>query len=155
MKTFVFLLGFLLAMPVYAAELGDSYVKLFNVQLQIAKSGNPGAQYSLGQMYEQGLGTKTNLEKAYEWYEKAAKQGDVRAKHKLATRNQPQDALDLTPEPEAAPVKKSAPVKADPELVAKKKAEEARLMAKKRAAAKAALAKQIAEMQAHESDIGW
>lgn len=149
MKTFVFLLGFLLAMPVYAAELGDSYVKLFNVQLQIAKSGNPGAQYSLGQMYEQGLGTKTNLEKAYEWYEKAAKQGDVRAKHKIATRNQPQESLDLTPEPEAAPAKP------DPELMAKKKAEKAKLMAKKRAAAKAALAKQIAEMQAHESDIGW
>jgi TPR repeat protein len=160
MKTFVFVLGFLLAMPIYAAELGDSYVKLFNVQLQIAKSGNPGAQYSLGQMYEQGLGTKTNLEKAYEWYEKAAKQGDVRAKHKLATRNQPQDTLDLTPEPEVAPAK------ADPKLAAKKKAEAARLaakkkaaaarlMAKKRAAAKAALAKQIAEMQAHESDIGW
>ena len=84
-RVFIFLTA-LLSAPIYAAELGDSYVKLFQVQSQIASGGSAGAQYSLGEMYEQGLGTPEDLQKAYEWYEKAAEKGDVRAKHKLASR---------------------------------------------------------------------
>jgi len=84
-RVFIFLTA-LLAAPLYAAELGDSYVKLFQVQSQLASGGSAGAQYSLGEMYEQGLGTPEDLQKAYEWYEKAAEKGDVRAKHKLASR---------------------------------------------------------------------
>lgn len=34
----------------------------------LAKKGNVGAQYSLAEMYEEGIGTKENLEKAYAWY---------------------------------------------------------------------------------------
>lgn len=84
-RTLMFLSALLTA-PIYAAELGDSYVKLFKMQVQLANSGNAGAQYSLGEMYEQGLGTEEDLQQAYIWYEKAAAKGDVRAKHKLTSR---------------------------------------------------------------------
>ena len=84
-RTLMFLTALLTA-PIYAAELGDSYVKLFHMQAQLANGGNAGAQYSLGEMYEQGLGTEEDLQKAFVWYEKAAAKGDVRAKHKLASR---------------------------------------------------------------------
>lgn len=72
--------------PLHAAELGDSYIKLFQLQQQQADSGDAGAQYSLGEMHEQGLGTKVDMKKAYQWYAQAAAKGDIRAKHKMANR---------------------------------------------------------------------
>ncbi len=87
MARILILLISLVATPLLAAELGDSYVKLFQVQVQLAQSGNAGALYSLGQMHEQGLGTQVDLDQAYAWYEKAASKGDIRAKHKLASRS--------------------------------------------------------------------
>lgn len=41
------------------------------------------AKYNLGVMYYQGLGTPKNLEKALQWYEKAALGGDARAQYNL------------------------------------------------------------------------
>lgn len=87
MARILILLISLVATPLFAAELGDSYVKLFQVQVQLAQSGNASALYSLGQMHEQGLGTQVDLDQAYAWYEKAASKGDMRAKHKLARRS--------------------------------------------------------------------
>ena len=84
-RTLIFICALLTA-PIYAAELDESYVKLFQMQVQIANGGNASAQYSLGEMYEQGLGTEVDMQKAYQLYEKAAANGDVRAKHKLASR---------------------------------------------------------------------
>jgi len=69
--------------PAQADELGAAYVNLFKVQLSLAKSGEANAQFGLAQMYEQGLGTKKDTDKAEEWYRKAAKQGDIRAQRKL------------------------------------------------------------------------
>jgi len=83
----LFLTASLVATPLFAAELGDSYVKLFQVQVQLAQSGNASALYSLGEMHEQGLGTQVDLDQAYAWYEKAASKGDKRAKYKLASRS--------------------------------------------------------------------
>ena len=76
----------LMATPLFAADLAGSFVKLFQMQVQLAQSGNASALYSLGEMHEQGMGTPVNIELAFEWYEKAALKGDVRAKHKLASR---------------------------------------------------------------------
>lgn len=129
-----------------AAEFGDAYIKLFNVQMQLANTGHPGAQYSIGEMYEQGMGTPTDMNKAYEWYEKAAKQGDVRAKHKLETRERRQDALReqaQARETDAAP--KRAPTPPAKPSVAE--------IEKMRAAAEAMLKKQ--KKRSEQNDVGW
>jgi TPR repeat protein len=41
------------------------------------------AKYNIGVMYQQGLGTPKDLEKALQWYEKAALGGDARAQYNL------------------------------------------------------------------------
>jgi TPR repeat protein len=41
------------------------------------------AKYNIGVMYQQGLGTPKDLEKALQWYEKAAVGGDARAQYNL------------------------------------------------------------------------
>lgn len=127
-RMLVLLLSFV-ATPLVAADLAESYVKLFQVQVQMAQTGNAGALYSLGNMYEQGMGTPVDLKHAYVWYEKAAKKGDVRAKHKLTRRD-------------------SVFSRADDAIL---KAHEARmnraLMAKKRARAKLLLRRQKARAQ--------
>jgi TPR repeat protein len=73
-------------MPVLAAGLDDADERLFQVQLSLAEKGDVRAQYFLGEMHEQGLGTKQDIEEAYKWYEKAAEQGDAWAKRKIAHR---------------------------------------------------------------------
>jgi TPR repeat protein len=62
--------------------------RLFQLQLKLAQGGDPNAQYYLGEMYEQGLGTEVNLEEAFKWYAKAAEKGHPYAKRKLAMRKQ-------------------------------------------------------------------
>jgi hypothetical protein len=62
--------------------------RLFQLQLKLAQGGDPNAQYYLGEMYEQGLGTEVNLEEAFKWYAKAAEKGHTYAKRKLAMRKQ-------------------------------------------------------------------
>ncbi len=87
MVRILILITSLVATPLFAAELGDSYVKLFQAQTRLAQDGNSNAQYSLGEMYEQGFGTQVDPEQAYKWYEMAAREGDVRARHKLVSRS--------------------------------------------------------------------
>jgi TPR repeat protein len=150
----VFLTVFLaLASPVLlAAELGEAYVKLFRVQLQLANTGHPGAQYSIGEMYEQGLGTPDDMAKAYEWYEKAAKQGDVRAKHKLATRGQQEDVV----VPKAVAREAAAPKPVAPRAPAPKAPPARPSVAeieKMRAEAEAILEKQ--RQRGAQGEIGW
>ncbi len=87
MSRYVVLLAFLTLSlayaPARAAELSEAYVNLFKIQLSLAKSGGADSQHGLAHMYEHGLGTKPDMEKATIWYAKAAEQGDVRAKKKL------------------------------------------------------------------------
>jgi TPR repeat protein len=71
-----------------AAGLQDTNEQLFQVQLAQAMKGDARAQYYLGEMHEQGLGTRQNIDEAFKWYAKAAKQGDTLAKRKLALRPQ-------------------------------------------------------------------
>ncbi|WP_372521586.1 tetratricopeptide repeat protein [Sulfuricaulis sp.] len=72
--------------PVKAAGLDDADERLFHVQLAMAEKGDVRAQYYLGEMHEQGLGTRQNLGEAFKWYEKAAEKGDAWAKRKLVHR---------------------------------------------------------------------
>jgi uncharacterized protein len=48
-----------------------------------ADKGNGRAQYSLGNMYEQGLGVDKDRSKAIELYKASAKNGDQSAKDRL------------------------------------------------------------------------
>jgi TPR repeat protein len=76
-----------------AADLKDADVRLFQVQLAQAMKGDARAQYYLGEMHEQGLGTRQNIDEAFKWYAKAAKNGDSWAKRKLAHRAEIEEDL--------------------------------------------------------------
>ena len=128
--------------PARAAELSEAYVNLFKIQLSLAEKGGAAEKYGLAQMYEQGLGTEPDMEKATIWYAKAAEQGDVRAKKKLkdlerakqeaakAAKRAAEEAGRRAKVEATAKAKKAAEAKAAAK--AKKQAEkEARLSAKK------------------------
>jgi len=67
------MLSVLMAVTVYAAS--DPMVSLFKFQSQMVLQGNVEAIMKLGEMYEQGQGTKKDLNKALEMYKKAQAQG--------------------------------------------------------------------------------
>jgi hypothetical protein len=90
---FLFLFILLPAMPANSAGLEDADERLFKVQLAMAEKGDSRAQYFLGEMHEQGLGTKQDVEEAFKWYAKAAEQGDPWAKRKLANRKEIMDEI--------------------------------------------------------------
>lgn len=137
MTRILILLLTLVAMPLFAADLADSYVKLFQMQVRLAQSGNASALYSLGEMHEQGMGTPVNIEDAFKWYERAAVKGDMRAKHKMASR--------------ASIISKRERIKQTILKAHKDKLNRA-AMAKKRARAKAALKRQRARAQADDME---
>ncbi len=167
MSKYVVLLAFLAlslaSAPARAAELSEAYVNLFKIQLSLAEKGGAAEKYGLAQMYEQGLGTEPDMEKATIWYAKAAEQGDVRAKKKLkdlerakqeaanAAKRAAEEAKRRAQAEETAKAKKVAKAKAaektrkDAEKKAKRSEEE---IAKRRKAAAAALANQ----QKHTED---
>lgn len=64
-------------------QLDDSSKKLFQMQLELANSGNAQGQFYVGRMYEQGLGTKKDLDMAISWYLRSAQQGFSAAKLRL------------------------------------------------------------------------
>jgi TPR repeat protein len=51
--------------------------------LKKADTGDPKAQFDVGQMYYEGNGIPRDYKKAAEWYLKAAEQGDVAAQNNL------------------------------------------------------------------------
>jgi TPR repeat protein len=75
-------------MPAHSAGLDDADERLFKVQLAMAEKGDTRAQYFLGEMHEQGLGTKQDVDEAFKWYAKAAEHGDTLALRKLAYRKE-------------------------------------------------------------------
>ena len=50
-----------------------------------AEQGDTNAQYELGYMYHNGIGVSKDHTKAAEWYSKAAKGGNVRARKVLSS----------------------------------------------------------------------
>ncbi len=67
------ILSLLIAATGYAAS--DPMVSLFKFQSQMVEQGNVEAIMKLGEMYEQGQGTRKDLNKALEMYKKAQAQG--------------------------------------------------------------------------------
>ncbi|MEW6331569.1 MAG: tetratricopeptide repeat protein [Pseudomonadota bacterium] len=90
---FLFVLLMLPLMPAAGAGLDDADERLFKVQLAMAEKGDSRAQYFLGEMHEQGLGTRQDVDEAFKWYAKAAEQGDPWAKRKLANRKEIMDEI--------------------------------------------------------------
>lgn len=66
----------------------DPDLRLFKVQQAMAAKGDPAAQYYLGEMHENGLGTPVDLKQAFEQYEQSAAKGNALAKYKLTHRKQ-------------------------------------------------------------------
>ncbi|MBE9515583.1 MAG: SEL1-like repeat protein [Proteobacteria bacterium] len=64
-------------------QLDDVSKSLFAAQLEQAKGGSAQGQFYVGEMYEQGLGTPKDIDKAKEWFRKSANQGFSAAKTKL------------------------------------------------------------------------
>ena len=67
----------------YASTDDEAYQKLFQAQQAIAEKGDPKGMYYLAEMYDHGLGTKPDHDKALEWYQKAAERGNPLAKRRL------------------------------------------------------------------------
>lgn len=77
-----FLLASLLAAG-YARAEEDAYMRLFEAQQAIAEKGDARAMFALAEMYDNGLGTAANHEKALEWYKRAADSGHWLARKRL------------------------------------------------------------------------
>lgn len=142
----------------HASELDPAYVKLFKMQVAMAQTGKPLDLYNLGRMYEQGLGTDQDLDKAHELYTKAATKGEPRAKHKIEVWEEAEKALaeqlgDTEPETAPAQVSKAAPSVKKAAPARKRAPKQISAEARKRAAWKRAMA--AALKQAEDSDIGW
>lgn len=55
-------------------EVPVDYAKTLKWVSRSAAQGNPGAEHTMGEIYDFGLGVEPNKELAFEWYKKAANQ---------------------------------------------------------------------------------
>ena len=62
----------------------QSDAKLFNLATKLANTGNASAQYNLGMMYNNGVGTPKNQLKAFDLFLKSTQGGDPLGAFKLA-----------------------------------------------------------------------
>jgi hypothetical protein len=121
------LLYFAATLGVSAADNNDVQQGIFDSYLKLANEGDVVAQYVVAQRYENGKGTAKDMEKAFYWYEMAAKQNYPLALVKLEARDQsamkaePPAAAESAPAPTPAPAavkkepaKKPAPVPNQP-----------------------------------------
>ena len=75
----VALLCFLLiSVPANADE-----ARTFNAMLALANKGDAEAQYHVGMMYNNGIGTQRDLRQAFEWFQKSAAANDPLGAYKL------------------------------------------------------------------------
>lgn len=69
--------------PVSANPSDWGMVQRFNKQNELAQQGNVKAMYGVGKLYERGRGVVKNIQKAAEWYQKAASSGSASAQARL------------------------------------------------------------------------
>lgn len=74
-----------------ADDSGGQAVREMQAQLALALQGNVDSQYRIGEMYEQGIGVPRDTAMAYLWYNKAARQGDARARDRIAALDKARD----------------------------------------------------------------
>lgn len=149
---FLFLFPLMLAVTpvVPAAEGDDPYVKLFKVQQGMAEKGDPLAEFYLGEMYQEGLGTKADLEQALFWYKRSAAKGNALAKKRLADIEREQAAAEKAKQRAAERAREAAEARAQQKTEADTKAKQKTdTKAKQKAEAEAArLAKEEEEAKA-------
>ena len=73
----------LFVLPAYAQPRQGVQVRIFQYFLAKAQSGDPNAEFIVGNLYETGKGVQQDSKEAKKWYEKAAAQGNQSAKDKL------------------------------------------------------------------------
>ncbi len=61
----------------------EDYTAAISFFKKSAEQGNAYAQYSIGQMYRQGLGVTQDSKQAVSWFQKAAEQGFTQAQYNL------------------------------------------------------------------------
>lgn len=104
----------------HAADNNDVQQGIFNSYLKLANEGDVVAQYVVAQRYETGRGTEKDMEKAYYWYEMAAKQQYPLALVKLEARDRAAKLAEASkpaepaPAPVVAAASKPEPVKKPP-----------------------------------------
>jgi TPR repeat protein len=84
------------AIPVVAGPFEDAvaalgkgdYATALRLIRPLAEQGYPGAQNSLGIMYEKGRGVPQDYAEALKWYRKAAEQGNAGAEYNLGAMHQ-------------------------------------------------------------------
>ena len=135
----------LLASAVPAAEGDDPYVKLFKVQQGMAEKGDPLAEFYLGEMYQEGLGTKADLDQAIFWYKRSAAKGNAFAKRRLADIEREQAGAEKAKQRAAERAREAAEAKAQQKAEADAKAKQKTETAKQKPDPKA---KQKAEAEA-------
>jgi hypothetical protein len=100
------------------ADNDDIQQGIFDAYLKLASGGDAVAQYVVAQRYETGKGTAKNLEKAFYWYEMAAKQNYPLAVVKLDGYKKEQTTSELAVTEKAqnsAPAPKETQPKKEPE----------------------------------------
>ncbi len=95
MKTLRYILSALVLLSTSSIALGSdfkdgvdaankgTYKAAYEVFLELAKQGDPRAQYNLGFMYYEGLGVSKDSKEAFKWFRLAAEQRQGRAQHSL------------------------------------------------------------------------
>ncbi len=80
MKFIAFAVSCLLtyAMPAHASD-----ADTFNAMVALANKGNAEAQYHVGMMYNNGIGTQQDTKQAFEWFQKATAANDPLGAYKL------------------------------------------------------------------------
>ena len=68
----------LLSMPAKANEAAT-----FNAMVALANKGDAEAQYHVGMMYNNGIGTQRDLRQAFEWFQKSTASNDPLGAYKL------------------------------------------------------------------------
>jgi TPR repeat protein len=66
------------SMPAFASDAGT-----FNAMMVLANQGDAEAQYHVGMMYNNGIGTQQDRSRAFEWFQKAAAANDPLGAYKL------------------------------------------------------------------------
>ena len=68
----------------FEAAAGEDYKKAAAIWFDLAKQGNPDAQFNLAMAYHSGVAGKFSEPEALKWYKKAAESGHHRAQEYLA-----------------------------------------------------------------------
>src|ERR1700709_2201179 len=68
---------------IFAASALANDADTFNAMMALANKGNAEAQYHVGMMHNNGIGTQQDPRQAFEWFQKSTASGDPLGAYKL------------------------------------------------------------------------